>query len=277
MIIESAPSIVSSVGCLASVNGFYMVPNDWYHKLPGISSTNIGDIIVDARAYANGEVVNDKDPNADHFVFGTMVHEALMFPESFADMYNVFPGKVRRGKKWEEFKLECEEAGLVAVPAQMMDDCKRIQEMVGSVDEHDALFSSPFNNYEMSAWINEPCSGLLCKIRPDILNVVTGSTKVDVIDIKTAPTAEWEIGDGANRYKKGFKYSVSSYGYYRQQAFYTDMLHAMGYIVNSFKFFVIGKDLKGNGLYELGKEWVHEGREEYLDALMKYKRIIMEG
>lgn len=275
MIIESAPSAVT---CPAEVEGFWTVPNNKYHNLPGISSTNIGEIMVDARAYADGEVVNDKDPNADHFVFGTMVHEAIMFPESFADMYNVFPGKVRRGKKWEAFKLECEEAGLIPVPNQMMDDCKKIQEIVGSVDEHDALFSSPFNNYEMSAWINDPCSGLLCKIRPDVLVVDPGSPcRVDVIDIKTAPTAEWEIGDGANRYKKGFKYSVRSYGYYRQQAFYTDMLQNMGYIVNSFKFFVIGKDLNGNGLYELGDEWVQEGREEYLDALMKYKRVIMEG
>jgi len=276
MIIDSAPSAVSECFGRADVEGFYHIDNDTYHLLPGVSSTNTADIMVDPAAYLNGESAFDKDPNADHFVFGSMVHEALMFPDSFRDLYNVFPGKVRRGKKWEAFKDECSEAGLIAIPNQMMDDCNRIIEMVGDVPEHDALFSSPFNNYELSGWINEPESGILCKIRTDVLRLLPSSpTVVDIVDIKTAPTAEFEIDPGVSRYTKGFKYSIRSYGYYRQQAFYNDMLENMGYTVNSFRFFVIGKDLKGNALYTLGDEWIEEGREEYKDALASLKRIIM--
>lgn len=275
MFVDSAPSSVSSVYERSNVEGFFDVPNDDYHSLPGISSTNIGQIMQDPKVFADGLYEDDCDSDADHFVFGTMVHEALMFPDAFKDKYAVFPGKVRRGKKWVAFKEECEEAGLITVTTNMMESCDRILEMVGDVPEHDALFTNENNYYELSTWVNDPNTGLLCKIRPDVLTVCPDSTLVDIIDIKTAPTAEFEIETPGSRYTKGFKYSVRSYGYNRQEAFYTDMIEALGYTVNSFRFFVVGKDLNGNEIYSLSEEWVTEGREEYIETLSKYNRIIM--
>ena len=40
----------------------------------------------------------------DAIQFGSIIHKLLLEPDSFNDDYAVFEGKIRSGKKWQEFK-----------------------------------------------------------------------------------------------------------------------------------------------------------------------------
>lgn len=274
MIKDAAPGYIKD-NYEEVIPGFYNVPIDMYHTFPGVSSSNIGDIYYDVEAYANGECLSE-GPSPDVALVGNMIHEMLMFPDAAKDKYIAFEGKVRRGKKWDEFNQECEENELIPVTQSMWDLAIKVLDEVGGHHKHDTIFNPDDvrRECELSAWFFDDSTGILCKFRPDVMHI--SDNDIYIYDIKTTPTAEW-VTDGSNKYQKGFKYSVRKYHYYRQQAFYVDGVSSLGYNPIGFDFFVVGKDVIGNRIHTLGHEWVGQGRKEYKDALYRLKKELISG
>jgi len=247
---------------------YYEVNNRLYHSMPGISSSNFGDMLEDLPGFVAGVDAFEDDTPADHFVLGEMVHSGAL-EGTLEFLFAPYTGKVRRGKQWEEFKKECEEKNKTPVSTSMWEQANKMVESLDGSTEFGEYIESGY--IETSGWINDPYTGILCKVRPDILVPLDGG-QWHIVDLKTTRCPEWE---GEGRHKKGFKFSIQNYGYDRQAAFYTDMLTAMGFNISGFTFFVVGKEEPWNvHEYRLPPAWIEEGRREYRQLLKKYKRYI---
>ena len=60
----------------------------------------------------------------DAMQFGNIIHKLLLEPESFNDDYAVFDGKIRSGKKWQEFKANNDNKQIIKLSE--LDDANEI-------------------------------------------------------------------------------------------------------------------------------------------------------
>jgi hypothetical protein len=99
---------------------------------------------------------------------GRGIHTALLEPEKFDDEYVIFPGKTRRGKEWDAFKIE--HANRTILKAAERD---RVLAAADAVRKHPDVQAFMRNGVaEQSVkWVDEE-SGLTCKSRIDWLGEV---------------------------------------------------------------------------------------------------------
>jgi len=264
-----APLEVSENHTLHDTGLWLDVENELYHRLGGTGSHNITEIRDDIDLYLAG---GEEDESKDHLILGSAFHDRLMRPEHFDKNYTVYPGKVRRGGKWDEFRFD--NADKTILTKKMGDTLVPMHDHASSHEiwkqVMDTVNSSDTVVFEGSCWTRHPDSGMMCKVRPDVY-ISSGR----VIDIKTASNPHWE---DSGKYKKGFKYAIRNYNYYVQQAFYMDMLSYAGIPCNKFEFFVVGTsepyDVKH---YELPNSWVMDGRKVYETQLNRLKNKLIGG
>lgn len=249
------------------------VPIKDYHASTGVGSSNVGEILEDLPGFMAG--VSAFDEMNDNFLLGQMVHDGLLSPHLYESSYAVFDGKVRRGKKWDEFKVNCEQVGMEPVTLKLKDQAEAMLKAMSQNDLVLELMDNSNKVCEGSGWVVEPSSGILCKVRPDLLTWDSELNGWFVTDLKTASNSHWK---GVGKYSKGFEFSVRSYGYNRQQCFYTDLLTELGMNILGFSFLVVGKSKPYDIFrYYLPQAWVDDGRAEYKEQLDRYKRALIYG
>lgn len=158
----------------------------------------------------------EADSSAD---LGTLVHTLALEPDSFASRYVVAPtfdGRTNAGKADKAaFYASCEAAGLTPID---QDTMRKADLMVASMFAHPefARLLRAKNGYsEVSAIWRDDETGVLCKARYDRLVIVDDGAIV--LDLKTTSSIE------------KLHWAVSDYGYDRQEAHYTEGLHALGF------------------------------------------------
>jgi len=262
-------------GCYGQVKDvmFTEVGNDDYHALPGVSSSNIRDIADDVDQYMRGPLPHEP---SDAKLLGSAAHCFIIQPEWFDMEYVVYPGKVRRGKQWDEFVEEhtpddpLDTSGKEIITTKMYERCVGMRDSLAA-NGYDWLWEDDKLVRESSVWAYEASSSILCKIRPDVYDPELCA----IVDLKTTSNPHWE---GKGKYQKGFKYSVRKFGYYIQDSFYTDILNTAGVRCDAFNFLCV----QSNEPYDvvshtLTSAWKNDGRREYIKQLGRLRTAVMNS
>lgn len=195
--------------------------------------------------------------------FGTLVHSLTLTPDRVNTEYLFIPedinGRTNEGKRMIA-NLE-----LTAIHQNKMmvkgSDLERAKEVAN------AILSDPIakeylaaGKKELSAYVEDE-TGIQLKARID---AVPDNSNM-LVDIKTTEDAS----------KWAFKKSIVSYKYYLQAAFYLDQYEKLAEKKIHFVFIAAEKHPPyAVGVYYLNEATIEQGRKEYKELLVKYKKCL---
>lgn len=200
--------------------------NDAYHASPGISNSGLA--LVDRSPWLYWSRTQDPkrppEPERAGQLEGSLLHCALLEPEEFDKRYVVGPSVHRGTKVWKEWCA----AHTDRIPIQsdqretafaQAESARAIKDVADAVSKGDR---------EVSAYWNDPVTGVLCRCRPDFVH--EAERGVVLLDAKTYSNADpWD-----------FALQAARKGYHRQAAYYSDGYElASGRPVLAFIFVVI--------------------------------------
>ena len=189
--------------------GFKAMSNIAYHQADGLSSGTL-------RRFWNYSPLHSTVPIEDTaaMVFGGYFHEAIEDPEAFEKKYIVLPDSCRPGSgtgmksRKEEFEAQAETEGKIilqtyrsgAYSAASQKDLDTLRAMSAAVHSHQGCIELMTGECmkELTGYWVDPTTGLLCKLRADLLN----RTKTLLIDWKSCTDARqgpwckkaWDLG-----------------------------------------------------------------------------------
>jgi exodeoxyribonuclease VIII len=242
----------------------HSLPFDQYLQLPGWSNTALGQILRSPAHYL-AYLKEDRTPTPA-MLFGTLLHTAVLEPDSFDDRYGVLPpgdGRTAAVKAARAAWLE-EHPGIIPISAE---DGYAAAHMGANIRGHERLrhlFDG--GQREVTMQWQDPISGMQCKGRADLWNPALGI----ILDLKTTTDASpQEFGRSAGRY-----------GYFRQAAMYTDGMYAAAGLMDKPKFLFAAVEKTppfAVQVYMLHEDALIAGRDAYLAALDTAKRCEQTG
>lgn len=233
--------------------------NEAYHASEGLSSSDLKQLLKSPshwQAYKNGEKKRTKAK--DH---GNLVHVLLLEPDKFKDLFHVGEFNTRRGK---EYDRACEEAGerLVISIAEHEQGLRMVDSVLIQAKENEELAKSLEGQKETSFyWIDE-ATGILCKVKPDILG------ERSITDIKTASDASFDA----------FQRDMVEYLYFLSAPYYIEGVSRAlprSPPIEQFKFVVIEKTAPYPvAIYKLSPEALSMGAKLFRKSLNSYAEAI---
>lgn len=191
-------------------------------------------------------------------VIGQAIHTAVLEPKLFNGSYAAAPVSDRRTTEYKEFAAE--NRGKEILTSAEMAKCEG---MMSAVHDHPLareLMSGAGMNEVSIRWTDE-ASGLLCKARLDRIKQDFAGWDV-IADLKSTRDAG----------RFAFGKSITTYGYYIQNAFYYDGLYAVS--PRERRYIIVAVESEPPhcvACYELDAESVEHGRQEYKHYLALYK------
>ena len=194
--------------------GRYDIPNNIYHGANGISSSMLKKASQSMMLYHNTYIhVCIEEPKKEAFIFGNLFHTFALEPEKYSDEYICLDAKLDRRTKvgkaaYADVLAEAEENGKMIVTE---DQFNLAYEMAGnaSVDKYAGkLLRSPVRQTEVSIFDIHPTTGLMVKVRPDL---IVGDVCVDLksIHVNRAVDSEWML-EHIRREILKYKYHLSA-------------------------------------------------------------------
>ena len=185
---------------------------------------------------------------------GKAFHTMVLEPSKIDNQVIVFEGKTRRGKAWDEFKMENADKTIVSTSEWNM-----INNMSNILFENEQAMSfiSESKHEVVEVWEDR---GINCKGKADMVVTNIDDKKI-LIDLKTTRDSSPE----------SFRRSAYNYGYDRQAAFYLD-----GFQADEFWFLVIEKESPYRvGIYKASEEFIEGGRQKNQSLLERYKEFFI--
>ena len=248
------------------------MPAAQYHAAPGASHSRLEVLTEHCPAMLRWQMENPEKPKnvvgvGDALEFGSAFHDIILLPERFADMYTTLPFKDMRTKAAQEWVagqnkiiLNPEASNKISAMAMAIDSHMQAKKLVAAATYR-----------ELSVFWNDSATGVLCKMRADMVITFEGPNKFDgaiVVDLKTTP----------NPSPEAFGKAVESWGYHRQAAYYLDGLNEAGIPAESFGFIPISKDPPHVvAVYALSQRAISFGREQNRDLLDRYAECEKSG
>lgn len=192
---------------------YHGVDNDVYHASHGISNTGLGDILQSPYHYWSRHI----DPNRPERPptlaqdDGNIAHCAILEPDEFTHRYVVGPDLRRNTTAWRQF-CEVHNDKTVIKPEQYTR-AMRQRDAVWAIPEVAKALSR--GHPEVSAYAEDPETGVLCRVRPDFVHEYNDDSDI-LVDVKTYTTAQ----------PTEFQRQVARMSYHRQDAYYTDIYKA---------------------------------------------------
>lgn len=231
--------------------------NAEYHARPEISKSGL-DLIRKAPTLYKYRRDNPEPPTPA-MRWGTLVHTAILEPETLAERTIVAPAIDRRttaGKaEWAAFQIEA--AGREVITAE---------EAAALVAVRAAAWAHPaagkalgmIREVETSIFWTDETTGVECRCRPDA--IMTNGT---ILDVKTT------VDGSPDQFAK----SIANYRYHVQSAFYGDgYRRAFGEAPRAFVFLAIEKTPPYLcALYVMDEKAVIRGRADYLADLETFR------
>lgn len=236
------------------------ISNADYHGGAGISKSGL-DVIARSplhywQQYLNPE--REKREPTPAMVIGTAIHTAVLEPGEFGNRYHVAPVVDRRTKdgkaEWQLALDKAEAAGADLISFDDAQTCMRIAEQVRSHPTAAKVFAN--GQAELSAYWTDAETGVLCKCRPDWLNLPL------VVDVKSTEDAS----------RDAFMRSAWNYRYWVQAAWYVDGIEqATGQRPEAFIFAAFEKAAPyASAFYFADDAMIELGRAEYRKQLRIY-------
>lgn len=234
-----------------------------YHAAPGISNSGLK--LIAERSpkhyWAKYLSASRKPVGSTRAQFvGTAIHAATLEPDEFHRRYVVNPYDDRRGNRYKDLQREADANGKSIIS---MPEYEAIVGMHQSLCCHPmaaALLRSVAHT-ELSLFVVDPDTGMLMKARPDLI-----TTTGVVVDLKKTQDASQEA----------FGRACFNYGYFQQDAFYTDVHElAFGQPPKAFVFIAVEEEYPhAVGVYCLEPEDRQRGRIQYRHALEVYAECV---
>ncbi len=237
-----------------ALSGLFELPNELYHRGPGISSSGLKALL---RSPAHYEQMRQSPPDSVAMRKGRAVHTWILEPQLFKSSYVVAPELDRRttaGKAlWEAFQLSAE--GRQVLSADDQDLCMGIGNAVETNELAAQALLSPGGHNELSVYWTDKETGVLCKARAD--RIFNGL----IFDLKTTQDAQ----------PREFQRTIASYLYHLSAAFYFDGFSTV-MDVQGFSWIPVEKSAPyGIAFYAASDETLAVGRAEYAQALRAYQ------
>ena len=187
------------------------IPLDTYHKGPGFSNSQLTLVGTRSPAHVKHKMDNP-DPPTDSQRLGEAFHCLTLEPHLFRDRFYIFEGTLKSNDKKKEW-ADAEEVGLIVIRENQLENVKGMVEAVRAHEDAQPLLEEMEAVYEQSVYWKDPATGLLCKVRPDIV------PKYEILNA---------IGDlkscraGANRSAESWGRQIGMYRYHVQAAYYLE-------------------------------------------------------
>lgn len=227
------------------------MPHDEYLKLEHISNSGLG-LVEHSPAHFKAGF---KGSTAS-MELGSLVHLLVLQPELFEATYEVAQID-RRTKEGKEKAKEIELSGKTPLTPALYEQASC---MMQSVAQH-PIASYLFSEGTPELTIIDEIDGVTCKARLDWLR-----PDGVIVDLKTTQDAS----------SAAFKRSVHSYGYHRQDAFYSD-LYALQPNATRNDFIFVGVESSppyAVAIHTLDESFKEVGRLRYQKALSLYKSCL---
>lgn len=253
------------------------IPNAEYHGGPGISKSGL-DVIARSplhfwQQYLNPE--RERREPTPAMVIGTAIHTAVLEPGDFGKRYVAVPADAprrptdaqRNAKKpsdetlaaitwWDDFNAKAE--GKEIITLDDAQTCMRIADQVRSHPTARKVFAT--GQAELSCYWTDAETGVLCKCRPDWLNLPL------IVDVKSTEDAS----------RDAFMRSAWNYRYWVQAAWYMDGVEqATGQRPDAFIFGAFEKSAPhACAFYFADDAMIELGRQEYRKHLRVYAECL---
>lgn len=228
-------------------------PNDKYHAGPGVSRSQLTDIMRSPAHYREKHILGGQENRTTALIVGSAVHCKVLEPEKY-DLEYIVAGKIDRRTKDGKEQWAAHELAAAGKEVLTLEQGAMIESVAAAVAAHpmaSALLSK--GRAEMSAYWTDEATGELCRCRPDF---ITDSGLL--LDLKTTEDASPE----------GFLKSIFKYGYHRQPPWYLDGTNAAGAEVSAFIYIAVEKTAPwAIGIYVATDEMNELGRYENAEAL----------
>lgn len=248
---------------LGTLHGAFYVSNEDYHKGPGLSSTDIKELLK-SPAHFVGKKTGKSKPETKAKLFGTGTHQALFEPEVFKATVKILPTTINRrtneGKAayaaWMEAHKHC-----TLVTPDEYDQIVEIRDRMQDSPIWLALNEGAM--YELACYAECPRTGVLLKSKADIIQDDT------ISDLKTTIDAR----------PRAFAREIKKFDYHISGSFYLRVFNlALGGGFNKFMWIAVEKTFPfGKGFYPLSKNHQRIGNYEIDRALQIYTDCVASG
>jgi hypothetical protein len=181
---------------------------DVYHSGPGLSNSQLNDFARSPFHYfqLHRNPARPARETKGGQLEGSLAHCAILEPDSFASRYVIGPSVNRNTKVWKEF-IESN-TDRIAIQQDQYDVAFGQAVSIRLLPQINALLAN--GKPEVSAYWNDPQTGVLCRARPDFVADVNEESVI-LLDVKTYSDAD----------PREFERQVSRKGYARQDAHYS--------------------------------------------------------
>jgi hypothetical protein len=238
--------------------GIYDIENEDYHNSEGLSRSALMKFKISPLHYWSEykKEGRKKETNTPALILGNAVHTYILQPEEFDEYYCVSEKPDQRTTKGKEdwAEIQHNNRGKIIISTAVYEE---VQKLGRAFLTHELAKKFLVGvQVEKSVFWKDSKTNILCKARPDIWlqNIIA--------DIKTTNDAS----------PRSFQRDIMKYGYHIQAAMVQDgIYHVTKKMIETFVFIAIEKEEPyAIGIYELDKESIQKGREEYKALLDDY-------
>lgn len=224
--------------------------NDQYHSHNSISASGLKEIWKKSIYH----FINRKFRESSAMKLGTAVHQALLEPEDFDDIYHIIDKIDKRTKAGkEEYNKQIELAQNKIVLES--DIYYIINQIKKSFKENRLAQKYCIGEKELSHY--SKMDGIDVRVRPDCINRMSNF----ISDVKTCQDNSPE----------GFKKDIYKWGYHLQAAFYMDVCG-----IENFKFIAVTTSFPFTvEVHTLDEKHIEFGRMAYKSALDQWKKYLL--
>lgn len=226
--------------------------NNIYHSHNSISASGLK-IIHKKSVY---HLINQQFKETPAMALGTAVHQAILEPHDFHDIYHVIEKIDKRTKAGkEEYQKQIDLAkGKIIIEDDIHEIIKSI---LGDFRQNDLAQKYCKGEIELSHYTQY--EGIDVRVRPDVINHVSDF----ITDVKTCQ----------DNSPQAFKRDVYNWGYHLQAAFYMDMCG-----INNFRFIACTTKYPYTvEVYTLDEKDIEFGRMAYKNAFKQWKKYLETG
>lgn len=268
----------------------YDLPSERYHRIPGTySSSQFKDLLDDEevfiKKYIHKTIPRDE---TDAFDIGNYFHTGVLEPEKVRQDCAVFPGRIRRGAKWESFLKK--NNGKVILTPNMHE---KALALIKAVHESPVAMSYiKKGRPEVSLFVKlgvyggeifSPKYGLRLDATygwskdPDITPILPRKGYVEIIVKVRADSLgpnfilDLKSTTGNARSKATIKEKIKYYNYDLSAALYLDVFNLVTKgAIKSFLWTFASKDYLTCKTWAATKDSIYVGRKKYMDAIFKF-------
>jgi len=258
--IEPDAALAPALDPRSPAPGIYQMEADAYHATDAISKSGLW--TIHKKTPLHYRYGDRKETDAQ--TFGSAAHTAVLEPGLFETRFYRGPDN-RRGNAWKAAKELADQTGREALTEDDYDDALRLRDALQK-NEIVRRLTAGTPSIEQSAFWNDPKTGELCRVRPDIYN-----HDINVMaDLKSTTDA---------RAKEWLHNSAIKHGYHMQDAFYTaGWQRAGGGSVDAFLFIVVERDAPfASCVYEFPEPVKKLGRDLVRSSLDRFHECKKTG